>query len=104
MAIAAELALDKYCADVAFRAKQASARLAVVATDIKNKWLQRSAELLRENVEPISEANARDLTAAPDYGLTDAQMDRLRLTPKRIDEIAAGLEQIAQLPDPIGEV
>jgi glutamate-5-semialdehyde dehydrogenase len=104
MAVAAEIDLDKYCADVASRAKQASARLAVVQTNIKNKWLQRSADLLRENVERITEANARDLAAAPGFGLTDAQIDRLRLTPKRIAEIAAGLEQIAQLPDPIGEV
>ena len=60
--------------------------------------------MLRESVDRIAEANARDLAAAPDYGLTDAQIDRLRLTPKRIEEIAAGLEQIAELPDPIGEV
>jgi glutamate-5-semialdehyde dehydrogenase len=104
MAIAAEIDLDKYCADVASRAKQASARLAIVDSNIKNKWLRRSADLLRDNVEPIEQANVRDLDAAPGYGLTDAQIDRLRLTPKRIEEIAAGLEQIAKLPDPIGEI
>ena len=70
MAIAAEIDLDKYCADVASRAKQASARLAVVETDVKNRWLRRSAELLRENIRQIEQANARDLAAAPDYGLT----------------------------------
>jgi glutamate-5-semialdehyde dehydrogenase len=104
MAIAAEIDLDKYCADVASRAKQASARLAIVDTKIKNNWLRRSADLLRDNVEIIEQANARDLAAAPGYGLTEAQIDRLRLTPKRIEEIAAGLEQIAELPDPIGEI
>ena len=104
MSIAAELDLDTYCADVAARAKRASARLATTATDAKNRWLRRSAELLRENGKQIEQANARDLAAAPGYGLSDAQVDRLRLTPRRIEEIAAALEQIADLPDPVGEL
>ena len=58
----------------------------------------------REHDERIIEANARDLAAAPGYGLTDAAIDRLRLTPKRIEEIAAAMEQIAELADPIGEL
>jgi glutamate-5-semialdehyde dehydrogenase len=104
MAIAAELDLDKYCTDVAARAKRASALLAVIDTDVKNRWLRQSANRLREYAERIQQANVRDLAAAPGYGLSDAQLDRLRLTPQRIGAIAAGLEQIAALPDPIGEV
>jgi glutamate-5-semialdehyde dehydrogenase len=104
MAVAAEVDLDKYCADVAARAKRASARLAVTKSGVKDDWLRRSADLLRERGEQIAQANARDLAAAPGYGLTEAQVDRLRLTPKRIEEIAVGLQQIAGLPDPIGEV
>jgi glutamate-5-semialdehyde dehydrogenase len=104
MAVAAELDLDKYCAQMAARAKQASERLAVVETRVKDQWLRRSAELLRENVGEIEQANGQDLAAAPGYGLSDAQVDRLRLTSKRIDEIAAGLEHLAALPDPIGEI
>jgi glutamate-5-semialdehyde dehydrogenase len=104
MSIATELDLDKYCAEVASRAKRASARLATTSTEIKNQWLRRSAQALRDNDDRIIEANARDLAAAPDYGLTDAEIDRLRLTPKRVEEIAVGLEQVADLPDPIGEV
>src|SRR5688572_23826631 len=104
MTVAAELDLDRYCADVAARAKRASVRLAVTKTDVKNEWLRRSAELLRERGNQIEQANALDLAAAPGYGLTDAAIDRLRLTPKRIEEIAVGLEQIAELIDPIGEV
>ncbi|HEY2760377.1 MAG TPA: glutamate-5-semialdehyde dehydrogenase [Pirellulales bacterium] len=79
-------------------------RLANTPTNVKNKWLGRSAQLLRENEDRINEANARDLDAAPGYGLTDAAVDRLRLNRKRIEEIAVALEQIANLPDPIGEV
>ena len=104
MATATELNLDKYCTDVAARAKRASMELAVVPRELKDQWLRRSAELLRENEDRITEANERDLAAAPGYGLTDAAIDRLRLNAKRIDEIAAGIEQIADLADPIGEI
>jgi glutamate-5-semialdehyde dehydrogenase len=78
--------------------------LATIKRHVKDRWLRRSAELLRERVGQIEQANAIDLTAAPGYGLTDAAIDRLRLTRKRIEEIAAGLEQVASLADPIGEV
>jgi glutamate-5-semialdehyde dehydrogenase len=104
MAVAAELDLERYCADVAQRARRASARLAVTKSSVKDHWLRHSAKLLRERRPQIEQANALDLAAAPGYGLTDAAIDRLRLGAKRIDEIAAGLEQIAELPDPIGEV
>jgi glutamate-5-semialdehyde dehydrogenase len=104
MAVATELDLDKYCAEVASRAKRASVRLATTSTSIKNEWLRSSARLLREQEEQIVEANARDVAAAPGYGLTDAAIDRLRLNRKRIEEIAVGLEKIAELPDPIGEL
>jgi glutamate-5-semialdehyde dehydrogenase len=104
MATITELNLDKYCADVAVRAKSASMDLATVSRRIKDEWLRRSAQLLRDNEERITDANERDLAAAPDYGLTDAAIDRLRLDRKRIEEIALGLEQIADLEDPIGEI
>src|SRR3954470_21731856 len=104
MATVTELNLDTYCAEVAARAKRASMELGTVPRQLKDEWLRRSAQLLRENEERIAEANERDLAAAPGYGLTDAATDRLRLDRKRIEEIAAGLEQIAELPDPIGEI
>ncbi|QDS97857.1 glutamate-5-semialdehyde dehydrogenase [Adhaeretor mobilis] len=96
--------LASYCQDVARRAKAASRVLAQVDGAAKNAWLARSAELLRNNGDAIAAANALDLEAAPDYGLTEAQVDRLRLTPDRIESIAVGLEQIASLADPIGQV
>jgi glutamate-5-semialdehyde dehydrogenase len=104
MATATKFDLDQYCANVALQAKQASARLALTGTEVKNRWLTRSAELLRDNVQRIVQANAQDLAAAPGYGLSDAEVDRLRLTRKRIEEIASGLEQVAALADPIGKV
>ncbi len=96
--------LAAYCRDVAERAKRASAELAVVSGGAKIKWLRRSAELLRTSTDKLSAANKLDLAAAPDYGLTDAAVDRLRLTPERIEGIAVGLEEVAMLREPIGAV
>lgn len=104
MATAVEFDLAKYCADVASRARRASRKMATVDGDVKIRWLQRSAALLRENVARLQEANDQDLAAAPGYGLTDAAIDRLRLTPARIESMAAGLEQVAALAEPIGEL
>jgi len=98
----ADLAL--YCAEMAERAKAAAAQLAVVGGDVKNAWLHRSAALLRDSFDSLQTANDRDLQNAPKYGLTDAQTDRLRLTPERIEGIATALEEVAALRDPIGQI
>jgi glutamate-5-semialdehyde dehydrogenase len=96
--------LASYCQDVARRAKAASVQMATLASGVKIAWLRRAAELLRENVAASQRANAEDLAAAPGYGLTPAEIDRLRLTPDRIESIAAALEEVAQIRDPIGRV
>jgi glutamate-5-semialdehyde dehydrogenase len=92
-----------YCVDVARRAKGAAARLATASETAKNGWLRRGAELLRRGQDRLIAANALDLAAGPGCGLTDAAIDRLRLTPKGIESIANGLEQVAMLADPVGE-
>jgi glutamate-5-semialdehyde dehydrogenase len=96
--------LAGYCQDVARRAKVASRELAQLRGEVKNAWLGRSAQLLREGLAGLQAANMRDLEAAADYGLTEAQTDRLRLTPDRVEGIAVGLEEVAALGDPIGQV
>ncbi len=96
--------LDVYCQQVALRAKAASRELAAVSGETKIAWLQRSAQLLRDSVASLQQANEGDLAAAPEYGLTEAQIDRLRLTPERIEGIATALEEVAALKDPIGQV
>ncbi len=96
--------LAGYCAKVAQRAKVASGQLALIRGDVKIAWLRSAAHLLRENFDALQEANSHDLDAAPGYGLTDAQTDRLRLTPNRIEDIASALEEVATLRDPIGQV
>ncbi|MGB6045874.1 MAG: glutamate-5-semialdehyde dehydrogenase [Pirellulales bacterium] len=104
MATTVDHNLKQYCVEVARRAKVASQALATLTGDIKNEWLRRSAEKLRQQTRSLLEANAIDLEAAPGYGLTEAQADRLKLTPDGIADIAAGMEQVAMLPDPIGEI
>ena len=104
MAVAENIDLEKYCTDVATRARQASVALAITVGDAKNAWLRRSAERIRQSAQRLEAANAQDIAAAPDYGLSPAQIDKLRLTPPRVEEMAAGLEQIADLPEPIGQL
>ena len=95
--------LQAYCVDVARRAKAAATALGVLCGEVKNDWLTSSAKQLRQQSAEIIAANSRDLAAAPDYGLTTAEVDRLRLDEERIDGIARGLEEVAMLPDPVGE-
>lgn len=96
--------LEAYCTDTAARAKNAAAHLGCISTADKNRWLHRAAVLLRERESALIAANEHDLAAAPGFGLTNAQIDRLRLTPKVIAGMAQGLDDIARLPDPVGEV
>lgn len=96
--------LREYCLDVARRAARAATELARVSGAQKQQWLRHSARLLNERAADLCEANRLDLAAAPGYGLTDAAIDRLRLSPARIDSMASGLDEVAALPEPIGEV
>jgi glutamate-5-semialdehyde dehydrogenase len=104
MATAVDFDLAKYCTDVASRARRASVRMATTSGEVKANWLRRSATRMRENAKRLQAANAQDLAAAPDYGLSDAEIDRLRLTPARVESMAKGLEGVAALPEPIGAV
>lgn len=99
-----ETDLRSYCQHVAEAAKTASRKLTAIPTETKNKWLRDSATALRAAESAIVSANERDLAAAPDYGCTPAQMDRLRLDSARIDGIATALEEVADLNDPIGQI
>lgn len=92
------------CGAWASAVRTASRGLAVARSSAKNDWLIRSAEALRARTREILEANAIDRDRAPALGLSTAAIDRLTLDAKRIDSIARSLEQIAALPDPVGEV
>ena len=96
--------LKEYCQSVAQMAREASYQLATLDTRSKNRWLEASATALMDAKQSILIENAKDLEAAPGYGLTDASMDRLRLDEGRLQGIADALREIVALPDPIGEV
>jgi glutamate-5-semialdehyde dehydrogenase len=85
-------------------ARAAAAELALVTADGRNGALVTMAAMLRNFAEAILAANADDLRAAREAGRPSAFIDRLTLTPARIEAMAKGLEDIAALPDPVGEV
>jgi glutamate-5-semialdehyde dehydrogenase len=90
--------------NAARRARVASRVLALLPTVAKDQALQSAAEALAAHVDLILAANAEDLKAARGAGTPTAMLDRLALDPKRVGGIAAGLRQVAGLPDPVGEV
>jgi glutamate-5-semialdehyde dehydrogenase len=85
-------------------ARAASAKMAAASTASKNVALLALARLLRSESAALQPANAVDVAAAQAAGLAAPMVDRLRLTPKIIDTVAVGCEQIAAMPDPIGEI
>lgn len=86
------------------KAKAAASELAQASTDAKNTALREAAKQLRANADAIKAANAIDITAAEAKGLTGPMIDRLLLDDGRIEGMAVGLEKVAELTDPIGEV
>jgi glutamate-5-semialdehyde dehydrogenase len=91
-------------AETCVAAQRASRTLATLGSQVKDDALEAIAQALIENTERILEANARDLEAGQESGLSDALLDRLALDEPRVAEMAAGVRKIAVLPDPVGEV
>jgi glutamate-5-semialdehyde dehydrogenase len=91
-------------ADVGQRARRASRAMACASTAAKDHALRATAQAIRDGVALLREANARDLAAAREAGHDPAFVDRLALTDAVVASMAEGLEQIAMLPDPIGEI
>ena len=85
-------------------AKQASAKLAVTSTAVKNAALLAMAAALEAQQAEILAANERDMTAAAAKGMKSSMLDRLKLTAARISGMADGLRQVAGLADPVGNV
>ncbi len=86
------------------RAQSAAYQLATLSTHLKNEALLRMAAALEAEEAALTTLNARDVERAKERGLSSAMIDRLRLTPKRISDMARGLREIATLADPVGEV
>ena len=85
-------------------ARAASRPLATAAGDVKDAALRAMADAIEARETAILEANALDMDNGADAGLSDALMDRLKLTPERIRAMADGIRAIAALKDPVGDV
>jgi glutamate-5-semialdehyde dehydrogenase len=96
--------IDAYMADVGRRARAASRETARATTAAKDRALVATAAAIRRDAAALKAANAKDLAAARAAGHDAAFVDRLALTDTVIESMAAGLEQIAALPDPVGEI
>jgi glutamate-5-semialdehyde dehydrogenase len=95
---------EDYIHQLGQQARHAARGLANATTEQKNTALTVAAEVLRRNGDALLEANARDLAAVQQLGKPESFIDRLRLTPDRVAAMAAALETIAALPDPVGRV
>ncbi|WP_295639404.1 glutamate-5-semialdehyde dehydrogenase [uncultured Methylibium sp.] len=98
--------IPAYMAHVGTLARAASAAMAAAPSAAKDAALRALARRLRDGqaARQVQAANARDLEAAAAAGLAGPMLDRLKLTPKVIETVAEGCEQIAAMPDPVGEI
>ncbi|OQW31281.1 MAG: gamma-glutamyl-phosphate reductase [Nitrospira sp. SG-bin2] len=94
--------MPQYVEELVVKAKQASRKLASVSTAVKNQALLTMAEALESKTDELLAANQIDLDAFGADPAKKAMADRLRLTEKRIAEMAAGIREVAKLPDPLG--
>ena len=104
MNAATDFSTSELMQTLGLQAKQASSLVAKASSAAKNKALLALARLLREHIEPLQEDNAKDLARARAAGLAEPMVDRLKLTPKVLETCAQGCEQLAAMPDIIGEV
>ena len=86
------------------KARAAALALAVLSDTKKNEILRAMAAGIRSAASEILEANAEDIAAGEKRGLTLAMLDRLRLDADRLEAVACGVEKVATLPDPVGEI
>ena len=98
------MSVEQLVKDICTEARQAARRLSVVPTGVKNQVLLSLAQALEQNATALREANAKDLAAGREAGLSAAMLDRLTLSDKVIASMAQGLRDVAALPDPVGEV
>ncbi len=96
--------IPAYMARLGMAARAASTVMAAAGTAAKNDALRALARLLREAVHPLAQSNELDLAAARSNGLAGPMLDRLKLSPAIIATVAEGCEQLAAMPDPIGEI
>ena len=97
-------AIEESILQMGRQARAAAYRLAQLSSDEKNAILRAMASSIRANAVALMQANDKDLVAGVEKGLSAAMLDRLRLDEARIEAMAAGIDQVATLPDPVGQV
>ncbi len=98
------LNVAEYTQILGLQAREAASAMASASAAAKNSALTALARLLRENVQALQTDNAKDIARATAAGLAAPLVDRLKLTPKVIETVAQGCEQLAAMPDIIGEI
>lgn len=98
------MTLHDEIAGICRKAKDAAQELRSLSPAVKNAALVNAAHAIRAAADGLKAANARDLEAGREKGLSAAMLDRLELTDKRIEAMAKGLETVAALPDPVGDI
>jgi glutamate-5-semialdehyde dehydrogenase len=96
--------IPEYVGELIVRAREAANRLATLSTSVKNQALMAMADALEEQSAVLLAANERDIETFGTAPEKKAMADRLRLTPGRIADMAAGVREVAKLPDPLGEM
>lgn len=96
--------IDEMMAGLGRSARRAAATLARTGNDERNAALKAAADAIRRRAGEIQAANAVDMSEGEERGLTAAMLDRLMLDTDRIEAMAAGIEAVAGLPDPLGKV
>jgi glutamate-5-semialdehyde dehydrogenase len=96
--------IQSYMHSIGRAARSASRAMAKAETAAKNNALMTMAQAVERDMARLLDANRKDVEAARAKGLGAAMVDRLTLTPKSVSAMAEGLRQIAQLPDPVGEI
>ena len=96
--------IPAYMAHLGAQARAASTTMAAASTAAKDHALRALARRLREALPELQRDNTQDLDAARAAGLAEPMVDRLKLTPAVIDTVAQGCEQLAAMPDPVGEI
>lgn len=96
--------IDAYLTDLGLRAQTAKTSLQILDTAQKDNALAKVAEALKQKQDRLLFANEKDCARAKENGMAEGLLDRLTLTPQRIESMSEGLLQIAKLPDPVGEI
>jgi glutamate-5-semialdehyde dehydrogenase len=99
-----DINIKQHMQAIGAQARAASRRLAIAETRLKNAALEASAQALRQNLAGLLAANREDVAAAQAAGMDAAFVDRLSLGEAGVEAMASGLDEIAKLPDPVGEI